>query len=470
MIINKIKGQDMAGLLRYLLGPGSHDKPDRAKHLGGTVGTADPATIWREFAVLLSLRPDLKKHVRHYILAWPKEDRVSDAQALDAVQELMARMGINAWTAWRHDDTEHHQVHVAASRVRWDGSLAWEEWGDYRAHEVLARRLERAHGWKRGESPIRESRPHSKKVTPVKRTWKEKQAAERGAPSLRDRMRALIEEVLAREYLFGLEAWDALEVAGVSLKPQIKAGKVAGVTYTLTGLDGGSMKGTDLGDCYKAGAFLTRIRWAESDTAALLERMPTKQWRKPEAAQIAQTEERDDRPDATRSVPGKRPGLHLRGPAGAVRISTDQAQAQWWNIWDEHFADGAVAHDHRSAWTERAPRMGRVLDRTGGVDPKAMQRERGSGARLGASLRGGALRVWERLWARVSRLADGYHAISHGAASVYLAAFVQRWLGFQASYRAHRIDPPQPLPAHDLGVGGRQAGPVVLSGRANRRR
>jgi hypothetical protein len=168
MVVPKVvRGSNLKGLMRYLLGPGADDRnPHR-----------DPRVIasWRGDLEVDSVQAtqlggqldelaqrhghgETAKRVWHGSLRAAPGDRVlGDAQWAEAAEQLISAKGLEGcrWVAVRHDD-DH--VHVAAVMVGRDGRREHVR-HDYRRSAEAARAIEQRFGLAQVESPDRSARP-----------------------------------------------------------------------------------------------------------------------------------------------------------------------------------------------------------------------------------------------------------------------------------------------------------------------
>lgn len=122
MIGKLTKGRGARGLCDYLLGSHDHNGEARPRVavLGGTLAGQTPRDLAREFGVLHALRPTLGVHVAHVSLRVPEDERtLTDAEWLDIGRTWAEGMGHDGYVVISHGD----HMHVAASRIRLDGSV-----------------------------------------------------------------------------------------------------------------------------------------------------------------------------------------------------------------------------------------------------------------------------------------------------------------------------------------------------------
>lgn len=168
MMPNIVKGSDMGGLIRYLVGPGRSNE-----HAEQHLVAGDPAVAaWHgydelsrsaagEIARALDqprriLRPDVTvKHVFHCSLSIAAGDgQLTDEQwaaiAEDFIQEMGFNDGVKAparWVAIRHglSSAGNDHLHIAASLIREDGTKVSVH-DDFNRAQRTVNRLEKKHG------------------------------------------------------------------------------------------------------------------------------------------------------------------------------------------------------------------------------------------------------------------------------------------------------------------------------------
>ncbi|MDR1040883.1 MAG: relaxase/mobilization nuclease domain-containing protein [Deltaproteobacteria bacterium] len=143
MIAKITKGRSFFGLLKYLMTEGK----DPAM-VGGSMGADDLRGLWEEFRSAASLRPGIARPVWHCSLSLPAGDALSDAAWGRAAKDFMRGMGFperTPYVVFRHHDTAYDHVHIAASRIGWDGAL-WSDSFDFRKSVAVCARLEQEYG------------------------------------------------------------------------------------------------------------------------------------------------------------------------------------------------------------------------------------------------------------------------------------------------------------------------------------
>lgn len=181
MMPNVVRGDRMAGLMTYLVGPGrsnEHEEPHLVAGDSSMMSWYDDAELSRESAMQIARYLDLPKqlyetevnggHVWHASLSLRADERdVTDAEWGQIAEEFVREMGFDdhegtkapcRWVAIRHGVSKNgnDHIHIAVNLVREDGTKAPIHNDYYRAQQV-ARGLETKHGLEELES-VRQER------------------------------------------------------------------------------------------------------------------------------------------------------------------------------------------------------------------------------------------------------------------------------------------------------------------------
>jgi len=229
MAIGKlIKGRGARGLMDYLLGDhdhSGHERP-RADIIGGTFAGRTAQEVAAEFGRLHALRPRLGVHVAHMSLRFPPEERPLSDVEMAAIGEHWARgMSFEGFAVVCHGD----HVHVAASRIRTDGSVVSDS-QDWARSEALVRDIERR--WSLVEVEASHLLEPEKAVQHRKApTIAEIALAERGGTPLAEQMRDLLEAALHDAPTVSTFV-ERLEAHGVEVQPNLAStGRLNGFAY-----------------------------------------------------------------------------------------------------------------------------------------------------------------------------------------------------------------------------------------------
>jgi hypothetical protein len=253
MIGKLIKGRGARGLCAYLLGARDHNggRRPRAEVIGGTLSGQTARDLAAEFGTLHRLRPRLGVHMVHMSLRIPADERPLADDEWRAIGQCWAEgMGFDAYTIVSHGD----HIHVAASRVRVDGSVVSDA-QDWRRSEEVVRVLEREHGLRQVEAShlLEPARATTHRKAPGQA---EIALAERGMAPTVEQLRDLVEAALADRPTVS-EFVARLEAAGVDVRPNVAGtGKLSGFAYALDG--GAAVTAAVLGRGYTLSNMLKR--------------------------------------------------------------------------------------------------------------------------------------------------------------------------------------------------------------------
>jgi hypothetical protein len=235
MIGKLIRGRSIRGLMDYLLAPVDQkgDTRPRSVIVGGTFAGRTARTIAQEFAALRALRPNLGVAVVHETLRLPPNaSELTDAEWLSIARYWAEAMEFEAWVAVCHGDGH---IHIAASRIRVDGSVVSDS-HDWTLSERVVREIEKRFG-------LDEIKPSH--LLEPSRDWIEQKAprqaqlavADRtGVPLPSDLLAAsigalLITPISVTDFVLGLEK------AGFAVRPNIAStNKVSGLAYSIAGV------------------------------------------------------------------------------------------------------------------------------------------------------------------------------------------------------------------------------------------
>ena len=235
MIGKLIRGTSMRGLLDYLLAPIDQKKQSRPRVaiVGGTFAGTTAHEIAREFSALRSLRPKLNVAVVHETLRLPAgADEPSDEQWRDIARHWAEAMGFQAWVAVAHGDGH---IHIAASRIRIDGSVVSDK-HDWTLSERIVRDIERLFGLEQIEPShlLSHDKDWIQQKTPTKAQTAI--ADKTGLPLPAEIVASVIDGLLA-EPISVTDFVHGLETAGIDVRPNIAStGKVSGLAYALGGV------------------------------------------------------------------------------------------------------------------------------------------------------------------------------------------------------------------------------------------
>lgn len=147
MIAKHAIGKDFRGLLSYLLREDMGGREVEAVTLGGNMSGRNARELAHEFAVFRRLNAKVRYPVFHASLRLPTEETLADEQWHVAATAYLTALGYTdtAYVVVKHP--ENH-IHIAAGRVRFDGSTVqtWKDrWRGLQAVEAIEQRFGLAH-------------------------------------------------------------------------------------------------------------------------------------------------------------------------------------------------------------------------------------------------------------------------------------------------------------------------------------
>lgn len=234
MIGKLLKGRGARGLAEYLLGSHDHNGElrDSVEVIGGTFSGTNAREIAAEFGALHQLRPTLGVHVMHMSLRLPPDERpVSNDEFAAIARHWAEGMGIEGYSVIRHGD-DH--VHIAASRIRSDGSVVSDNW-DWKRSEQLVRQIEERFDLVQVEAShlLEPERAAEHRKAP---RMEEIALAEKGQIVAKEVIADLIQSQLGNGKVSASDFARRLENAGVTVIPNLSStGKLSGFAYELDG-------------------------------------------------------------------------------------------------------------------------------------------------------------------------------------------------------------------------------------------
>ena len=253
MIGKLTKGSEFGPLLSYLFRK-TPSGMERATLLGGTLAGESIPELRRELQAVSRLRGNTRKPVRHLSISLRPGEHLSMEEWLLVAQQVVLEMGWDSYCVVQHHDQPHEHIHIVASRIRADGSLAREVLRDFRKIEGALRVLEEQFGLDPVASPTRSGRIHQKEsLNSTRPRGKERALAERtGLPTLKQRIRLVVDQSIeAANRCQGVRPFprflEEFQARGGSASLNIRGARVTGITFEL---EGELMKGSDLGKPY----------------------------------------------------------------------------------------------------------------------------------------------------------------------------------------------------------------------------
>ncbi|WP_069301762.1 relaxase/mobilization nuclease domain-containing protein [Neptunicoccus sediminis] len=229
---NLTKGGSAAGLVEYLLA--EHDNKGEIRHradiVGGTLGfEEDAAKIHLD--AFKNLRPSLNRNMVHLSISLTQEDRKLSDHEWAQIGDLWAeRMGFEGYMTVCHGD----HIHIAASRIRLDGSVVSDS-HDYRRSEAVIREIEERFDLVRVEpSHLLDPDKARDHIAAPKRG--EFEMAHRGVISTKSQLQGLLKDLTSAP-ITATDFVEALEACGVDVRPNVSetTGRLSGFSFGLEG-------------------------------------------------------------------------------------------------------------------------------------------------------------------------------------------------------------------------------------------
>jgi Relaxase/Mobilisation nuclease domain len=228
---NITKGRGFGGLLDYLLDP-----KKQPKIISGCVVNHDPSKLAREFRAVSNLRPNVRKPVRHFSIAFAPEDGVVDNVIKEAIAfQVLDGLGyadcqfiaIDHHRADPgHDEIhDHDHMHIVTNAVTVHGKYVRDSYDRFKIQTIL-RKAEKYF-------ELRE----------IKSSWEVKQEKAEAVDRESDIAQNLAETLANCP---NLQTWlSRLEQLGIDVRFNLsKTDRVMGVTFLQ---DGEAYKGSEIG-------------------------------------------------------------------------------------------------------------------------------------------------------------------------------------------------------------------------------
>ncbi len=345
MIGNITSGRGIRGLLNYIL------QKEGAYHTGGTMAGQDARDLAAEFKLTRQLRPNVAEPVKHYSLALPPGEHLTDDQWREVSERYMAAMGYTEaqWVAYRHQDTEHEHVHIAASRVRLDGSLVRTNNDRYKSQDII-RGIERVFGLTL--VPSSNEIPHEVKGPTKGERMREKRTGNAQPVSIKAELQAKISEAVKDCPTMSVLV-ERLEAEGIRMVPNLQStGRVSGLTYMIRDE---VMKASDLGEAFKfSGLQKAGVEYnPERDQEALRRGLGAKEegvGPKPAAPEEGEKPKEDKGNKKEAWAASKAAWDDAKEKKEALQKAKDQAKTAQSALWEELKVEQAA---RRIAYTER---------------------------------------------------------------------------------------------------------------------
>ncbi len=263
MICKMSKGGGFRGLLQYLVdGKAGKPRVPPGQLIGGNLSGRTPRDLAAELAAVCQLRPDVRRPVVHSSLALRPGESLNDQQWREAGRVWLKEMGFDPqkhpFAIYKHDDREHLHIHIVASRIGVDGSLARECRGDYKRAHAAAAKAARAVGMEPAPVPAASSRQ-------PRVTKKDRQELDRGAMPARLEIAAKLDKAAS-----GAADWEDFKTKAAQLGLEIaevtNSGGIYGVKYRVASEEGAPwLKGSQVGKAYSYFSILRRLQASGAD-------------------------------------------------------------------------------------------------------------------------------------------------------------------------------------------------------------
>ncbi|EKD9220831.1 relaxase/mobilization nuclease domain-containing protein, partial [Salmonella enterica] len=276
--MQKIKrGKSFAGVVRYVLKPGTHHKNDPVVIGGNMLGdsTLELLELVAEFDRSKQLRPDIQKPVWHNSLRLPDGESLTNEQWSSIADDYMKRMGFSD-THLRcyvlHDDSAGQHIHIIASRIDIAGGKLYLGRNENLISTRIISELEIAHGL----TVTRTARSIAPKQQELRKVSRNEQmlSARTGVPSPKEALQHIIDKSLADTPDL-LTFTKRLEEAEVSWKANIAStGKMNGFSFEYTGI---AFKASQLGKSYSWANLSNRLNYNPDHLEVLRKGIQTKE-------------------------------------------------------------------------------------------------------------------------------------------------------------------------------------------------
>ena len=224
MISKVVIGRDMYQLLRYV------ETKEGAYLLDTNLAARNLQEMANEFMVSAALKQSLSRYVWHTTLSVESDEKLSDRQWGAIALDYLERMdfGSSQYAVYKHCDTEHHHIHIVASRIDLaDGTVVSDSWNWPRS-EAAVREIEKRYH-------LRQLEPSTQKMEAAPTTEEVRMARRTGKTPIRLKIQAEVKEALSKSE--SLEAFvDNLAQRGVSVRLYRREEQLTGISYGLNGI------------------------------------------------------------------------------------------------------------------------------------------------------------------------------------------------------------------------------------------
>lgn len=252
------RGSGFHGTTSYLQ-DGSKSKPREYSGIviGGNVTSRDAKRIAQELAATKNIRPDVLKPVWHNSLRLPKGETLTHAKWNAIADEYMRRMGFSSLhprVYYLHDDKDGQHIHIAASRIAYDGNLYLGKNENLKSTKII-RDLEKEFGLTQTKGvEYREGSINPRMNSKLTKNEIEK-AVRLGKEPVRLQLQKMISEAI-KQPISATHFVELLQASGVDIRVNIAStGRLNGFKF---GFQGVWFSGSKLGKDFTCAALVQR--------------------------------------------------------------------------------------------------------------------------------------------------------------------------------------------------------------------
>ncbi|QLO38956.1 relaxase/mobilization nuclease domain-containing protein [Klebsiella sp. RHBSTW-00484] len=265
--MQKIKrGKSFAGVVRYVLKPGTHHKNDPIV-IGGNMLGDSTLELVAEFDRSKQLRPDIQETVWHNSLRLPDGESLTNEQWFSIADDYMKRMGFGD-THLRcyvlHDDSAGQHIHIIASRIDIAGGKLYLGRNENLISTRIISELEIAHGLTvtKTAPSLSNTQPKRKRISRNEQML----STRTGVPSPKEALQQILDKSLTDTPDL-LTFIRRLEEAEVGWTANIAStGKMNGFSFEYAGI---AFKASQLGKSYSWANLSNRLNYNPDHIEAL---------------------------------------------------------------------------------------------------------------------------------------------------------------------------------------------------------
>ncbi len=262
MIGKQVKGSSFGNALKYVEG-----KED-SRQIGTNMAGRNTQELTTEFRIAQNLNYSVTKPVFHCSLSTPPDEELTDEEWLDISKDYLDEMGFNnsQYVVYKHNDTDHHHVHIIANRVSLSGQTVDDSW-DYPRSEVVIQKIAEKYHLKQ--------RNKQQKLKKAPKTGEIRQARRTGKVPIRSRLQKAIDSVTGKDKMSLDEFREMLAQQQIQTRVSYSQnGKIQGISYKLDDI---AFSGHQLGKAYslnglnKYKGVITEQDWKKSPQSRRIE-------------------------------------------------------------------------------------------------------------------------------------------------------------------------------------------------------